>query len=651
MAPCSSQFHDLRNLREAGLSTEAERRDVIRAGMYPRSSHHRDAYIRIALERDEPELVERVWDLLGSDRGAAAAAIRALAESPRHVVERAGSLLVDPKAGIREAAVQLFAARGGEDARRILLDRLPNEPAVSVRAEIVSALLDGGLSLDAVADAFPPADLDDYAERGRKVRKPAWKWLDVDALPPPKTAAGGEVPREAMRLMLACQSKQSRPMPDPEVLGLYRLIDRGTSGDFAVGLLDAVNKAARAPNAWALVPAGLLGDNRAVTGLVSALNKWAKGNKEKLAEYAVQALVLNGTDAALSAVGGVADRYRHVGKATQRRAAAAADAALDRLAAGRGLSRADLDESIIPSFGFPVDGTPRVIVAGKRTVHARVGGDFKLSMADADTGKRVASVPKAAGESVVAEFKGLRKLLGEVAKQQTARLERLMVAGNKWDGEAWSSRFLGHPVLAPFAQRLVWATWDGDRPGTLFRALEDGTLTDADDEAVDLPSAGDVVGIVHPLWLDADVLARWREHLADYEVSPPFEQFDRPTARLPDNLADATEDKRLAGTEVGFLSLRGKLERAGWAQDYRGFRRRFAAQNVVAWLSTDGNDWYYGSDPSATVKLGPLSFSKPTAADADENAGRLPPLPLGNVPATAFSEAIGLLHRIAGVAE
>jgi hypothetical protein len=655
-SPDNVEAYFVPDLLRAGLATTTLRR-VIREVLASGNPYSTVGFLPYAITHGDNDLREAAWTCLSSPNKAVRhAAAKVLGESTLPVVERATNLLVDKAAGTREAAARLLATRGDEPARRVLLDRLPNEPKATVRAEIVGGLLDAGVSPDAVADAMGPATPEELEERGRAVRKLGWTWLDEVPLPPLQWTDGRPVDPAAVRLMLYAQSRQKRPMPEPELMPLYRQIDRHSSADFALTLLDLQQKGDRhKATAWAMIPVGLLGDNRAVAQLVAAVRKHAKKYDEKVFGFAIHALALNGTDAAISAVAGNADAYRDAAKLKHRKAAAVADRVLDRLAITRGMTRAELEDATLPTFGFPTDGTPRRIIAGKRTIDARISTDFKLVMTDAETGKRVASVPKAAGEAIVGEFKGLRKMLGEVAKQQTARLERLMVDGQRWDGRVWSERLLGHPMLLPFAQRLVWATFDeSDRPTQLLRALPDRTLTDADDEAVEPPTAGERVGIVHPLLLEADVASAWREHLADYEVEPPFEQLDRPTARVPPDLRDAEIDGRLKDESVGLLSLRAKLQKHGWTLSYDHAVRRFEKDGVIARLTVRGaGEYYYGGDSSQTVPLGNITFHKAEDVQAvaeDGNDTRpVPRLPLGVVPPIVYSETVGRLRRIAGI--
>ena len=54
-----------------------------------------------------------------------------------------------------------------------------------------------------------------------------------------------------------------------------------------------------ASDRWALAVAGLLGDDRIVLILSQQIREWADSSRGKMAEYAVEALALLGTDAAL----------------------------------------------------------------------------------------------------------------------------------------------------------------------------------------------------------------------------------------------------------------------------------------------------------------------------------------------------------------
>ena len=528
-------------------------------------------------------------------------------------------------------------AEGIADA---LLARLGKESDPTVRDTLRSTIRTLRVPASRVRAAFPRRSPEEITMAAARVKKLPGSFLDEAGLPPLLDCDGSPLPPAMIRYLLHRQSREPDPQPDIEALDVYDAIDRSTSGDFALHVLEAALAAKPTKRtAWAFITAGMLGDRRVVAALSTQLPNWVKKNKNALPEFAAAALGLVGDDLALSVLVGLADEHREPASDAKTLLRDTAERALSAAAAERGILREELDEAVLPAFGFPLDGSARVIPAGLRTIEARIGADFRLALTDADTGKRAASIPKAAGEEAQAEFKGLRKILQGVFKQQARRLERLMVDGHAWDAGRWSDRFLGHPVLVPLSQRLVWGVPDASGAGyaALFRGLGDGTLTDSEDEEVPRPTEG-TVALAHPARMTAEQLDAWTEHAADYEVEQPFEQLHRFRAAVPPELAGAAADPRTEGGEVNAFSLRGKLQKHGWVQDGNRWARRFPADGVTAALGLDGGgyDFYYLSAED-TVKVGTLSFAR-----AKE------PIPLGEVPVVPYSESAGLVLRTLG---
>ena len=562
-----------------------------------------------------------------------------LPEGPIHAQLRAHLASEDP--GERLAAAEVLGRAGRHPdaaaAAEDLLARLGVEPVAEVRDAARAALKELGVPGRRIQAASPRRAPEELAAAAKKVRKLPGTFLDEAALPPLPGTDGEPLPAPMVRYLLHRQSKEPGPRPDVEALDVYDAVDRSASGDFAIHVLGAAlaqNPTKR--TAWVFIAAGVLGDRRVTAALSERLPGWIKKNKTALPEFAAAALGLVGDDLALSTLVGLADEHREASNHERRLLRDAAERGLADAATERGVPREELDEAVLPSFGFPLDGSARVIPAGKRTIEARVGADFKLALTDAGTKKRAASIPKAAGEGVQAEFKGLRKILQGVFKQQTRRLERLMVDGHAWDAGRWSERFLGHPVLVPYAQRLVWGVPEGGGYAALFRGLGDGTLTDVEDEPVERPAAGSVA-LAHPARMTPEQLEAWAEHAADYEVDPPFEQLLRFRAELPPGLADREADPRTDGGEVNGFSLRGKLQRHGWVLLGDRWTRRFAADAVTAVLPIkDGHDAYSMSREDV-LTVGPLAFERDRR-----------PLRLGEAPPVAYSEAAGLVLRTLG---
>jgi hypothetical protein len=374
-----------------------------------------------------------------------------------------------------------------------------------------------------------------------------------------------------------------------------------------------------------------------------------------VAEYAVQALALLGTDSALLAVDAMAIRYRsknkNIGKAASEAFANAAQA--------RGLTVEELGDLVVPWLGFE-PGKPRVVDIGKEKIEARINGDFKLTFRDPVTNKKIAKLPDSAPAEVKSEFKELSAGLKEAVKSQLLRMETLMVRQFRWPDARWQELYLQHPLLLPFAQRLVWGAYDnaGHLLGT-FRTLEDRSLTDALDEVFALPR-GCTIGILHPLELTSEIRQAWRKHLADYDVVPPFAQLERSVVRVKLEQKATKFGDEIAETEINAMTFKGRAERLGWARGsvcdagcINFYTKVFPTAGVDVFVETEG--MFVGIDMYTNIKLGKVFFTKHGSVQigsyvydepSDAHDPRL--MSYGEVHAIAFSETMGDLTRIAG---
>ena len=240
------------------------------------------------------------------------------------------------------------------------------------------------------------------------------------------------------------------------------------------------------------------------------------------------------------------------------------------------------------------------------------------------------------------------------------RIENLMVQQHRWPAARWAELFLRHPLVFPFAARLVWGSYDAaGKLGLTFRALEDRSLTDAADEPVLSPAAGQV-GMVHPLELTTEQRQAWLRHLADYEVAPPFAQLERPVVLVRPEQRATRLGQEVAGTKLNAMTFKGRAERLGWSRgsviDAGGisfYHKTFPSAGVDVFVQTDG--MYVGIDMYSDITLGEVCFVSHDSVKLgsytyDEPAGADDPrlVPFGEVAPIAFSEALGDLERIAG---
>lgn len=253
------------------------------------------------------------------------------------------------------------------------------------------------------------------------------------------------------------------------------------------------------------------------------------------------------TDRALFAIAELAAKARS--RPLRRRAAQALEAARVR----RGLSEDDLAVRMIPRLGLD---DPWVTLG--RVRHRLAVSPALEPRLVAPDGSRAAALPAGASAAVKRRWELLRKELRTLARATRDRLERRMVAGDAWSGEAFLAHVVGHPVLVELARGLLFRAGDA-----WFRVAEDGTLADEEDRLLRLEADASVV-IPHPLDVPAARLARWAERLAEYELVQPFEQLGRAHRRV------AAKGKRvpsLVGRTLPSGAVLG-LERRGWERGH-----------------------------------------------------------------------------------
>lgn len=598
---------------------------------------------------------EDLWPLMQhKSRPVRGAAARALAGLGQELAgERATGLLEHKKSDVRLASVTLLEHLGTSDAIGALKARLDSEESDDVRDAILLALERKGggaaMSQDEIAARI--------AKTLAKTKSSPVPWLDP-ALLILKRRDGSSLKSEEVLYLLIRQSRCKEMRADLEAKPLYATLDRAASGAAAVSALQAfLGSEQSADDRWVMAFAALTGDDRIVPVLHRALIDWADKSRGKLAEYGAQALALLGTDAALMVVESLSVRFRsknkNVGKAAGEAFASAAEA--------RGVTVEELGDLVVPWLGFE-PSKPRIVTAGKAQIEVRISNDFKVSFRDVASGKKIAKLPSAAAAALQAEFKELAATLKEAVKAQLLRVETLLVRQFRWPAARWRELYQAHPLLRPFTERLVWS-WRGDdgRISHTFRALDDGSLTDAKDNAVVLPEGG-TIALVHPLELDEVERGAWLKHLADYDVMPPFSQLDRPVVQVREEERGTRFGKSVAGTQVNAMSFRGRAEKLGWtrgsvgdAGGVSGYRKVFSGAAVEAFLNLEG--MYVAISMDETIALGDVFFVRTGTVQTGsytydephkEDDPRL--IAFGDVPAVPFSETMGDLAKISGKA-
>src|SRR5262249_3384393 len=147
-------------------------------------------------------------------------------------------------------------------------------------------------------------------------------------------------------------------------------------------------------------------------------------------------------------------------------------------------------------------------------------------------------------------------------------------------------------LAGPLCRRLAWAV-EGPAP-VVFRPLEDGSLSDHRDDAVEVAPA-ERIRLAHACVLDPEVCSAWARHFLDYEVTPLFAQFTSPAYRLQAAAKDDTEIADFEGHMLKSAQLWGRVQSLGYERGpYEGhmwfqlYRKRFAGLSLEAVIHFSG---------------------------------------------------------------
>ena len=397
---------------------------------------------------------------------------------------------------------------------------------------------------------------------------------------------------------------------------------------------------------------------RAVRDYEATCWRWQGGHRAQLAAL-MTALAANGHPDALALLQSAA--RSHDMRSIQK----TATALLEQVARWRGWSADELADRMIPTAGFDDDGALRLSYGG-RTVIARPTPQGGVVLTDAG-GKTLKSLPAARAPDDSEGADAAKRRLGSARRQvkavmslQTARLYEAMCASRTWPAPEWRELLAGHPLVGRLVTRLIWEALPADAiapdgaarasahaappadsaapaptasvraavDGVRFRPAEDGALLGVDDSAVELaPDA--VVRLAHRTALSGAEADAWRRHLADYEVSPPFDQLG---ATAPDVPADAVAIQSPGGRRVTTVFA---LRRAATK---RGYRRAPAGDGGWFWN-------YLKEFPSlgltATINFSGARLPEedgPCAVDDLEVRRGGAPVALGRVPPVLLAE-------------
>ena len=501
------------------------------------------------------------------------------------------AMLGSRKAAQRSLTVRVLAGIDAQKYRPVLENALAVEKNGKLLDQIAALL--GAPAGTVGAGGQTAGDLAAQVLKGGKKRKV--QWLLSQPLPVVRRIGENAAPAEedqiaALFVAYADLGRMGRSDTAAAIAGDLEPRDLETLACEVWALW--MKEGAQSKTKWVLPFTAVFGGAAMTSRLIRAINDWPQNARGAIACDAVAALAISPDPAALVAVDSISRKFKF------RQVKAAAAAALENAARELGITAEELADRIVPTLDFAADGT-RIFDYGTRRFVVRLTPTLELTVT-AEGGKTVKALPapgktddREKAPAAYEAYKTLKKQIRATVAAQRARLEAALSAQRCWESGAWRKLFVENPVMHQFAISLIWGVYEDGGLRETFRYMEDGSYNTVDEEEYTLPDHGSI-GLVHPIELEEETLAAWKQQLEDYEIIQSIDQLNRPIYRLPQEQAESAALETAAGRRLNALSLMGKLQGMGW---YKG--------SVV-----DGGGFYtfYREDPSVGIGV-ELSFS------------------------------------------
>lgn len=464
---------------------------------------------------------------------------------------------------IRENSVKILSKYKNESTNEALNKALEVE-----KSEKVKTMIREVLNSENTEEDDEELDILEYCKKSVKSNKAAIiKWLDFDTLPKVKMKEDNKFAEdEIVKYILIAYSDTAEVTLNGEAKRVSEVLNKQDLAELAQQVFGRwIASGAEMKKKWVLAFASIHGDYRIISLLKKSIETWAENARGAIASEAVKALALNGSNEAFIIVDNISRKFKF------KQVKNAAALALEFAAKEMGIDKEELSDKIVPDLGFDIRGE-RTFDYGERKFIARLTPELTVEVYDEDN-KQLKNLPapnkkddedKAKVSSL--EFKALKKQLKTVVSIQAIRIEMALSTNRKWSKEAWVKLFVENPIMHQFATGLVWGTYKENKLADTFRYMEDGSFNTKDEDIYEIEDTSKI-GIVHPIELEEETLALWKEQLENYEIKQPFEQLNREVFKVSEEEKSLKRVERFGGIVLNGLSLLGKLTGFEW---YRG---------------------------------------------------------------------------------
>jgi hypothetical protein len=349
----------------------------------------------------------------------------------------------------------------------------------------------------------------------------------------------------------------------------------------------------------------------------------------KLANACIRALGELADDSAVARLTELRARTKHKSIVKQL------DAALETAAAAKGITKSELVERQVPTFGLDNEGRREVLLGDTTAVIEH--GELTWRNADGGTLK---SVPARMRSEHEEDVKALRAEAKEIKRRlavERLRIESLFAEERRWPVDEWTTYYGDHPVVGAIASRLLWRFSAEGRSEVALGS--------------DLGDWAREVELWHPVHATPGEVQSLRRKLVERQIIQPFKQAFREIYLVaPAELETRTYSNRFAAHILRYPQAYALIKQRGWGvvalgpYDNDGGRqwRDFERHEIRAhfWMEHTSEDW------NVDALLAPLAATDQvrfTRIGEDE------PLPLAEIPPIVFTEAMRDVDLFVGV--
>jgi Domain of unknown function (DUF4132) len=350
--------------------------------------------------------------------------------------------------------------------------------------------------------------------------------------------------------------------------------------------------------------------------------------------------------------------------------------ALTAAATRTGITRADIEELTVPTYGL-IDIGIRRETLGEFTVELAITGTHSTEIhwfkPDGTPQKSVPQAVKTHHPEALKALKQAAKDIQSMLPAQRDRLESLYLTPKTWDYATWKPRYLDHPLIATIARRLIWQFESGENHA--LGIWLDGQLVDVTHQPIDWLDDQTQVQLWHPIAATSETILAWRNWLLEDQIPQPFKQAHREIYLLTAAEENTgTYSNRFAAHVVKQHQFHALCGQRGWKNALRlmvddsfraptlrlphwGLRAEFWIEGIGDDYGTDTNDTgtflYLATDQ---VRFYPLESAANSAHAIGGNYAQYnmdsaePAIPLEDIPALVLTEVMRDVDLFVGVA-